>query len=321
MKKSMLDTSRLITRLRQFGGLRLLVQYARMGVLWTGIKACLRCLWEGRSLKQAYPVITRKIDDMLIAQYADAPQYSDDGPQTARRVGDNVIWFCWLQGMDRAPALVRACYNSIRRHLPDGEVVVITEENYREYVELPEHIERKYRQGIVPHPLLSDILRLMLLIRYGGTWMDATVLCTGDSHWKEIQETDLFLFRYFRGGREVGISNWFIHARPADDVLRSSLGMLLAYWRDYDCTVEYYIFHLFFSVAAKRYPDVMKRMPRGNSFAFLQLGNRLALDFDEAWWEELTGKVSFHKLNYRLAAKAGDAGSSYYQHIIKTYGA
>lgn len=315
----MQDFDRLIIRLRQFGGMRLLWQYLRMGVLWTGIRECLRCIVNGRSLKYVYPAITRKTDKMLTEKYADAPQYTVPDTLPNANVSANVIWFCWLQGIDSAPDLVRACHNSIVTNLPESSVVVITADNYHDYVTLPDYIERKYHDGIIPHPLFSDILRLALLIHHGGTWIDASVLCTGNKYWEEIQKSELFLFRYFKDGKVIGTSNWFIHAKPGNPVLRSVLGMLLAYWRDYNCTVEYYIFHLFFNVAASRHPELIKQMPRGNSFAFIQLGQRITHDFNLEWWNNLTRKVSFHKLNYRHADKAGRNPDSYYNHIVRQY--
>lgn len=57
----MVDFDRLITRFRQFGGWRLVWQYVRMGVLWTGVCSLIRC-----ALKTAYPVITEKVDRILV---------------------------------------------------------------------------------------------------------------------------------------------------------------------------------------------------------------------------------------------------------------
>lgn len=315
----MQDFDRLIIRYRQFGGIRLLWQYARMGVLWTGIKECIHCLVNGRSFKNVYPVITRRIDNILTEKFANAPQYTVPATSPNANVGEDVIWFCWLQGMDKAPALVRACHNSIATNLPGNSVVIITADNYHDYVTLPDYIERKYHDGIIPHPLFSDILRLALLIRYGGTWIDASVLCTGNKYWEVIQKSRLFLFRYFRNGKEEGVSNWFIHATPCNILLSKILGMTLAYWQDYDCTVEYYIFHLFYSIAARQYPEEVRHMPRGNSYANIKLGHSLHQDFSSAAWQGFTSEVSFHKLNYRNSEKADKNPNSLYHYIIRQY--
>ena len=30
---------------------------------------------------------------------------------------NKIIWFCWLQGIENAPEVVKACYRSLQRHL------------------------------------------------------------------------------------------------------------------------------------------------------------------------------------------------------------
>lgn len=40
-----------------------------MGVLWTGVMALVRCALKGVSMKAAYPVITKKVDERLILRY------------------------------------------------------------------------------------------------------------------------------------------------------------------------------------------------------------------------------------------------------------
>ena len=37
----------------------------------------------------------------------------------------------------------------------------------------------KWEKGRIPAAMFSDLLRVELLIKYGGTWIDSTVLCTG----------------------------------------------------------------------------------------------------------------------------------------------
>ena len=44
-------------------------QYAKMGVLWLGIKEIIRCILHGRSLKAVYPVVTKLVDQELVNQY------------------------------------------------------------------------------------------------------------------------------------------------------------------------------------------------------------------------------------------------------------
>ncbi len=69
VQERMQDFDRLIARFKQFGGMRLVWQYAKMGVLWLGIKEIIRCILHGRSLKAVYPVVTRLVDQELVNQY------------------------------------------------------------------------------------------------------------------------------------------------------------------------------------------------------------------------------------------------------------
>ena len=175
----MVDFDRLITRFRQFGGWRLVWQYVRMGVLWTGVCALIRCALKGKSLKAAYPVITEKVDRILIRRYRyilDDMKVRDAEDQTPNDGGvPKIVWFSWLQGIDQAPDLVKVCLASQRKHLPDYEFRVFDLSNYQQWIELPEFIVRKYKKGLIPAASFSDLLRLSVLQKYGGVWMDATV--------------------------------------------------------------------------------------------------------------------------------------------------
>lgn len=320
----MKDFDRFIKRFREFGGLRLVWQYARMGVLWVGVKEVIRCAIKGRSFKCVYPVVTKRVDEILITLYGNGNDNGNGNFEPAQHLNslnpeasaeesnqceaqlelppDGVVWFCWLQGMEKAPELVRVCLENIRRNVTEN-VVVLDDHNYTDYVALPEHIVEKYKKGRIPGAMFSDMMRLELLIRYGGTWIDATVLASpgaGESKlWKEIGESELFVYRYFRNGKVEGISNWFIHAKAGNRLLMDVRDMLYAYWRDYNCVVEYYIFHLFFSHAAKKYPEMMARMPKGNSYHALLLRDNEHRMKDREWMDKLMANVPFHKLNWR----------------------
>ena len=87
------------------------------------------------------------------------------------------IWLCWWQGEENAPELVKACIKSVRQHRGEHTVTVITEENYKDYVDIPEGIVNKYRKGIISRTHFSDLLRFFLLAEYGGVWLDASMYC------------------------------------------------------------------------------------------------------------------------------------------------
>lgn len=330
----MLDVDKLCLRMRQFGGWRLLWQYAKMGVLWTGCKALFVCVMRGRSLKEAYPVVTREIDDVLVRRYggifvaaeAVACKTSDDDGNVGgcgHKV-PHIVWSAWLQGMDKAPEMVQACMESWSRELPGYDIRVVDSYNYHEWVELPPYVVEKYRKGLIPHALFCDLLRLALLKRYGGVWMDASVYCSGfgneqlRTRWDRVIGSEFTVFRYFRRGAAapVGLSNWFMAAVPNEKVVSVVFDALLAYWRDYDCTVNYYVMHLFLGMALRTFSDVTSSMPHENSYYSLLLGKVLADDYNGAKWRELASHVSIHKLNYRKECEAKRNPNGFYSHLL-----
>lgn len=321
-----MDFNKLVSRYRQFGGIRLVFEYAKLGVLGALVKGFLKCLVKRQSFKTIYPELLKKIEPYLINRYSPIVQgFKSSRSSIQEHKRSKIIWFCWLQGLENAPDIVHACYNSIKQNIPDREIKVIDAKNWKEYVELPEYIVKKWEKGKIPTALFSDLLRLELLIKYGGTWIDSTVLCTGFqdscSKFQDYLDAELFLFQYTKQGSiPVSISNWFITACSNNEVLMVLRDMLYAYWKDYDCTLDYYIFHLFFSMLSKEYPDEIKAMSYGQSMNSLVLLHHWGEKFDQKKWDKLTNQVSFHKLAFRIDENVKRDKENFYNHILSEYG-
>ena len=344
-----MDLKKLITRYKQFGGAKLVWQYAKLGALGPAIKAGVRCLLKRQSFKAIYPEVLRKIEPYLVSRYGSVLRSKKEEVRgkSYNHEHPKVIWWCWLQGYDAAPPIVKACYNSLVREfkgsrvqgLNDGyEIKVIDGENLKEYIELPDFIVKKWEKKQIPPALFSDLLRLELLIKYGGTWIDSTVLCTGFKEFnglsslsgstsspsvqefKRYLDADLFLFQYTKQGSiPISISNWFISAHSNNEVLMVVREMLYAYWKDYDCVLDYYIFHLFFAMISKEYPEQIAAMPYGQSQNSLVLLHHWGEKFDQKKWDKLTSRVCFHKLAFRTKDRVKATRDNYYNYILNTY--
>ena len=80
-----------------------------------------------------------------------------------------VFWTYWQDSSP--PPIVQACTRSWAKHHPDFEVRVVTKASLRDYLpdmELYPWIDSPARE--------SDLVRLMLLARHGGVWLDASIL-------------------------------------------------------------------------------------------------------------------------------------------------
>lgn len=320
-----MDLNKLITRCHQFGGFRLIWEYTKLGVLFVGVMNIIRCLVKRQSFKVIYPEILCKIEPFLIKKYSPILQYKkeDVRGKTLEHKRSEVIWFCWLQGLNEAPETVHVCYESLKRHLPDKEIKVIDNFNWREFVELPEYLVKKWEKGRIPAAIFSDLLRLELLIKYGGTWIDSSVLCTGfgtqiTQKAQIFLDCDLFLFQYTPEGtmKGISISNWFITSCTNNEVLMAVRDMLYTYWKDYDCTLDYYMFHLFFEMVAREFPEQVGAMPYGSSQRSIALMRHWNEKFDQEQWDRLVSRVAFHKLSCRVPDEVKKNKNNYYTHMI-----
>ncbi len=221
----------------------------------------------------------------------------DTGIKPCRKV----IWTCWLQGIENAPKLVQKCVSSMRQHSNGYEVIVIDNRNVSNYVQLPDFIRDKYAKGIIPHAHYSDIIRLFLLQKYGGVWIDSTTLLTGTLP-SYITEADLFVFRDYKIG-QVFIYNPFLASHPNHSIINSLLNLLLEYWKKENKLVSYSIFHLFFTMAVESSEEnriLWEQVPFSYGSQMFYLQPQLGKPYSEKAYQLATQLSSIHKLTYKF---------------------
>lgn len=321
--------SKVLGLFRKFGGWRLVKTYARLGILRTVCKECLKGILKRKSADSIYYAYQPNIIQALQKQYEPIMRERllayEKADLSHKR--SNIVWFCWFQGIERAPLIVRICLDSLKRYLPDKEIRIVDESNRQRYVSFPDHIEKRWKKGQIPPAQFSDLLRLELLIKYGGTWIDSTVLCTGFNSsnvqgFKACMNADLFFFQFKQNESDnyAGISNWFITSCQNNPLLMALRDMLYAYWKDYDCVLEYYIFHRFFDMIAAGRSGAVKAMPYAYSPDSLALGHNWGKTFKQKTWDKIVSKVAFHKVAYKVDIKLVGDKENYYNYIILEYG-
>lgn len=108
-----------------------------------------------------------------------------------------------VSGYDQAPELVKCTISSVKKHMPDRDIIILTDKNIYQYAKFPKSIIAKRKAGKISAAHFSDLLRVELLCRYGGIWIDATVLCTSDNIPSYITETDLFVYKSLKLGERI----------------------------------------------------------------------------------------------------------------------
>ena len=242
--------------------------------------------------------------------------YADDSVLVPKH--EPVIWWCWLQGLESAPPIVKACYRSLK--ILNMKVNIITSDNYDQYVNIPTYILDKWKAGIISDAHFSDLLRLELLTSRGGIWVDATVFVTGNKSLKLLQDRKLFVFSHVMRGMEseyIRASHWLIASDGNSSILRSTKKMLYSYWKNENKLENYFLFHLFFAMASLLYKDEWQDVPSYSNVPPHMLQQELFQPYTEIRWQQLCQMSDFHKLTYLNVGMA--AGETFYDYIVKMY--
>lgn len=224
------------------------------------------------------------------------PQYKKE-----EMVTSSYIWICWLQGIEQSPEIVRACLHSVKENCKGKEIIFLDENNLDDFINLPDYIISKWKQGIISNAQFSDIVRADLLTSFGGIWIDATVFLTAPLE-KYIDDADLFAFRTtFNDSKEapILISSWFLSSKKNNPIITETRRLLLEYWKEHNVLVNYYLFHLFFSMVARSFPSEWKNVPRQTNGNSHLLQFRLNEEYKEKEFLHLCKLTNIHKLTYK----------------------
>lgn len=216
------------------------------------------------------------------------------------------IWTIWLQGEEKAPKLVKACFRSVRRHCKQ-ELIVLDENTIFDYITLPKEIIQKYKDGKIGHAHFADICRVELLYNYGGYWLDSTGFVTSPIP-KWIEDQDFFVYltgnNYNIGGSPYSfMQNCFIRARKGAYLLAAWRAMILDYWMHENHTFDYFMHQLLFKTLvtnesrAKKYFAKMPHVAQDPTHALWWAYQDKP--FDKKVFDDVTKDSFFQKTTYR----------------------
>ena len=302
------------------GGMELIRRWGRAGVLPFSVALAAILGPSRKSLEILRLAVNNKILRKLRKKYRGFIADFKAAPLPQERVCSNKVWVCWLQGMEQAPALVQRCYRSLQESMPDRQIILLTEDNYRDYVTFPEHIQKKLDSGIITKTHFSDLLRLELLINHGGTWVDATVFCSGGEIPRYMLDDELFVFQNLKPGADghcTLISSWFMTACTNHPILLLTRALLYRYWEKHNKLVDYFLIHDFFQLALEAYPEEWdKVVPFSNGTTHILL-LRLFKPYDPALWTAVTGQTPIHKLSYKFDDAQLQKENTFYAHLME----
>ena len=231
------------------------------------------------------------------------------------------IFTLWMQGEDKAPALVRACLESIRAH-SDCELVVLDENSLSDWISLPPFIMDKWKSGKMKAAHFADICRIELLYRHGGVWMDATDYLSEklpEWLWKE----DFFVYRSgstLRGAYAF-IQNCFIRGAKGAYLLKLWREAVFAYWKREEKAVDYFVHQLLFGYAVLANPkaaSLFAAMPQQNQDPTHVLWHQYAdKTYDDVRFKEICYGALFQKTDYKSSSARSPLPGSFADHLLR----
>lgn len=194
----------------------------------------------------------RKLVSGIIKNYKERSDFSEE-------VKNYKIWTCWWQGEENMPDVIKECRKSLLRNANGHEVILISKNNYKEFVELPEFLLKKLDSGMINLSNFSDILRSKLLWQYGGIWIDAAAFVIKPLYPKLPLDSPKTRYEYpsiCRGKWTFSI----LFVKRNHLLFSFMYDCLTEFWEKYDAPIEYLAMDGFMRIAYEEFPQIKKEI-------------------------------------------------------------
>lgn len=232
------------------------------------------------------------------------------------------VWICWWQGLENAPEIVKRCVESIQRNAGDHQVTIITDRNVEQYIDIPEWIKKKQSEGIISRTNLSDLLRLSLLAKYGGLWLDATFFCTGPLSDMAFGGPLFSIKRpdYLHCSIAQGYFAGYSLACDASHrrIFATVRDFFLEYWKTNDFLVDYLLVDYMIVLAQRHNKDIADAFSaiKPNNPRCDDLYKVLGEPYDEEVWSKLTEETNLFKLTWKQDFPLEKDGRPTFYHYV-----
>lgn len=294
-----------------------------------GIKLTLIKFWDDIQVPNKKPNYIRNIENYVDDFFKDfiVPYETMTFTPNQILLDKFPIWLCWWQGIENMPEIVRMCFERLKTMIPsNAELHVLTVENYLEYVDMPDYIIDKFNKKIITMATMSDILRMTLLSKYGGYWLDATIFFT-DNIPNEYFTRDFYCQKMYdpiQYQREACKGRWcgFSMAGRNDNVLFHFMrDGFFEWWKKYNAIPDYVLIDYMILIAYKRIPNVKSCIDsvENNNEDIFEMYKHLNEPYSDELYQRLTKRNVMHKLTYKMDLRhlTPDGKETLYGHLYK----
>ena len=177
------------------------------------------------------------------------------------------IWMMWLDGVATIPSKFQPFIDSIKRNNPDRPLIIVDFDEVQKLTQVPEVILSRVRDGSLRNAHLSDVLRFLLLEKYGGVWFDLTIFQVRPipdnvfavPFWS-VKDLDYFPYAT---AMPCGLK-WQVYAMASQPHALFNCIMIdlyCEYWKRYDFVADYFLTY-YLALLARSVPAVEKSYER-----------------------------------------------------------
>jgi len=277
------------------------------------------CIWSNDSTKSIVrrnkvlvQWLTRHFQELLRA-------YKENvNPVTQNQFAEYPVWVFWWQGREAMPEIIELCYKSKLRAAGTHSVILLTKDNIREYVEFPEYVWQQFEAKKLRIQHLADMIRVQLIAKYGGIWLDASIYCI-DNIPEEIYSADVYSLKHEIDEQYVSLCRWttFVIGGLKNNVLCSFLNeFFVEYCKTGKPFIDYYMFDCAIAVAYNNLPKVQDAIDK------LQMSEKSCYWLDEhlsEYWKdterELKSQGIFQKIAWQQYSNNSFGEDSLYTYL------
>ena len=206
------------------------------------------------------------------------------------------IWVMWYQGIKNAPPIVLSCIKSIIINRGKHRIFIIDKYNIDNYIQLPSYIKEKFNNRTFSITHLSDIIRMGLLSKYGGYWIDSTIFITtplinANKTFFTLKKPKCFKHPFIK----CKWCGYFLGTTKNSFISTYSYIAFLYYWKNYNSLISYFLIDYIIYIAykkVKQFMNIIENLPlyKCNIWLVNELNNE---------YNKKNFKCSFNKLTYK----------------------
>ena len=180
---------------------------------------------------------------------------------------DCPIWVMWYQGIKFAPPIVQACISSIIKNKAKHKIIIVDKYNINKYIKFPSFIIEKFNNRTFSITHFSDIVRMALLFKYGGYWIDSTYFISSPITKVNTTFYSLKLSYNYKHRNPLFIckcSGNFLAVPKNSFFATYGYFSFLYYWKKYNSLIDYflldYIIHIAYNYSID-FQNIVNKLP------------------------------------------------------------